>query len=64
MKIRERVASLPSIHNYENSHRKVADYCPIRYFKRFKEEKSWMRRERSESAETQQTSFDLEHNQT
>ena len=37
--IQERVAALPQIEDYENSHRKVTEYCPNRYFRKFKESK-------------------------
>ena len=37
--IRDRVAALPEIQAYENSHRAVVEFCPIKYFKKFKEDK-------------------------
>jgi hypothetical protein len=37
--VRDNVASLGEIENYENSFRAVKEYCPIRYFRKFKEEK-------------------------
>lgn len=43
--IRDRVAALPSIAAYEASDRAVGEYCPIRYFKCFKEEKMKASRE-------------------
>jgi hypothetical protein len=39
IQIRDRVAALPEIKEYENSCRVVREYSPISYFKRFKEEK-------------------------
>lgn len=37
--IRDRVALIPVIKAYEESEKAVTQYCPIRYFKEFKEEK-------------------------
>jgi|JI6StandDraft_1071083.scaffolds.fasta_scaffold1173431_1 hypothetical protein len=37
--IRDRVGSLPAIKRYEESEKGVCEYCPIRFFKSFKEEK-------------------------
>ena len=37
--IRDSVASLEEVEDYETSFRAVKEYCPIRYFRKFKEEK-------------------------
>lgn len=39
VQLRNLIRSLPKIKEYEESDRKVAEYCPIRYFRNFKEEK-------------------------
>lgn len=42
MGLRCRFSTLPEIRNYENSNRAVREYCPVRYFSKFLEERMRM----------------------
>lgn len=39
MGLRFRFSTIPEIRNYENSMRAPREYCPVRYFSRFLEER-------------------------
>ena len=43
IKLQQRVAEIPEVSSYEESERAVVEFCPLKYFKRFKEEKLRMR---------------------
>lgn len=44
MGLRQRFATVPEIRNYENSMRAPREYCPVRYFSKFLEERMRMTR--------------------
>jgi hypothetical protein len=39
MQLKKRFESLKEIETYEHSERAVKEYCPVRYFNKYKEEK-------------------------
>lgn len=44
MGLRQRFSTIPEIRNYENSMRAPREYCPVRYFSKFLEERTRMNR--------------------
>ena len=54
--IRDRVAALPEIKRYEESAYAVTEFCPIKYFKNYKEKKM----SQSKQAQSRATDMDIE----